>query len=149
MPKLPPPMRPLAVSLTVDRLKIVLPAAVVALIVLALVPSLAMVLVQRTQPPVLEERAPTVSTTPAVLPLMSFTFGAVPKPGPNQKRAGACDADAAQVEINGGCWMKTDKPPPCPRGKLWEHEGKCWVPVAEAKPVPTSGEMQHAGVADP
>lgn len=62
-----------------------------------------------------------------------------PEPGPNQKRAGTCNPKAAQVEINGGCWVQTQTPPPCPEGVQWEHEGHCWLPVAPAARSPTSG----------
>lgn len=81
--------------------------------------------------------------------LRQVVLGRLPPPGPNQLRAGQCDPDQAQVEINGGCWLETKKPPPCPRGKLWEHEGRCWIPVAQAKPVPQSGEARPRGVAEP
>jgi hypothetical protein len=77
----------------------------------------------------------------------TLVLGAIPSPGPNQKRK--CDPDRAEQEINGGCWVETTTPPPCPRGKQWEHEGRCWLPVAEAKPVPTSGGSSSPGVADP
>jgi hypothetical protein len=66
----------------------------------------------------------------------------LPAPGPNQKRAGTC-TDGVEEEINGGCWLATDKEPPCPRARggwvFFEHDGKCWVPVARAAPVPTTG----------
>lgn len=75
-------------------------------------------------------------------------LGSIPKPGPNQKRAGKCNPKAAQVEINGGCWVKTETPRPCPEGIQWEHEdGRCYLPVAEAKPVPQSGEPQMVNIA--
>ncbi len=74
-------------------------------------------------------------------------FGSLPGPGPNQKRAGECLADAAQVEINGGCWVETKMKPPCPVKYQWEHEGKCWLPVAHAAPVPTSGGSYPANIA--
>lgn len=79
----------------------------------------------------------------------SVVQGGLPSPGPNQKRSGQCDGDQAQEEINGGCWVATNKPPPCPRGKLWEHEGKCWTPVAVLPRVPTSGELRPTPVAEP
>lgn len=72
----------------------------------------------------------------------------IPRPGPNQKRAGKCNPKASQVEINGGCWVKTDHPRPCPEGIQWEHDdGRCYLPVAEAKPVPQSGEPQVVNIA--
>jgi hypothetical protein len=81
--------------------------------------------------------------------LLPLVVGHLPSPGPNQKRTGRCDTEAAEVEINGGCWIKTEKAPPCTMGKLWEHEGRCWRPVAEAKPAPTTGEPRPRGVATP
>jgi hypothetical protein len=74
-------------------------------------------------------------------------LGTLPSPGPNQKRASRCNPKAAQEAINGGCWVQTKTPPPCPEGLQWEHEKKCWLPVAEAKPVPQSGEPQMVNVA--
>lgn len=70
------------------------------------------------------------------------------QPGPNQKRAGSCNPKAAQVEINGGCWVKTETPPPCPEGVQWEHEGRCWLPVAPAARVPTSGGSMPVNIAE-
>lgn len=81
------------------------------------------------------------------LPLQVL-LGTIPSPGPNQKRAGKCNPKASQVEINGGCWVQTTHPRPCPEGIQWEHEdGKCYLPVAEAKPVPQSGEPQMVNIA--
>lgn len=70
------------------------------------------------------------------------------KPGPNQKRAGTCDPRAAQVEINGGCWVKTETAPPCPEGIQWEHEGRCWLPVAPAARLPSSGGSLPVSIAE-
>lgn len=102
-------------------------------------------------------RPPLPSAVPEVPPLDWTTDGGpmatrqvlagFPGPGPNQKRAGHCDPERAQVEINGGCWVETKTPPPCPMGKQWEHEGRCWLPVAEAKPIPTTGEPLPVNVA--
>lgn len=79
---------------------------------------------------------------------MEVLFGTIPRPGPNQKRAGKCNPKAAQVEINGGCWVQTTTPKPCPEGIQWEHDdGRCYLPVAEAKPVPQSGEPHLVNVA--
>jgi hypothetical protein len=73
--------------------------------------------------------------------------GAIPRPGPNQKRSGQCDPGRSEVEIRGGCWVKTEHPLPCPDGKQWEHDGRCYLPVAHAKPVPTTGEIHPGNVA--
>lgn len=79
---------------------------------------------------------------------LAEVLNTIPPPGPNQKRAGKCNPKAAQVEINGGCWVKTETPRPCPEGIQWEHEdGRCYLPVAEAKPVPQSGEPRLVNVA--
>jgi len=106
-------------------------------------------------------KAPPPSPLEAPVPLQEWTTadagammarvvpGRLPTPGPNQLRAGQCDPERSEKEVNGGCWVKTEKPPPCPRGKQWEHEGACWLPVAQAKPVPTSGGGEAKGVANP
>lgn len=88
----------------------------------------------------------TTADAGTLLPLMA---GHLPPPGPNQLRAGKCDKDMSQEEINGGCWVATTKKPPCPTGKQWEHNGMCWLPVAPAKPTPTTGEPRPRGVATP
>jgi hypothetical protein len=107
---------------------------------------------QRPPSTPLEVPVPLLESTPALtdggIPLR-LVLASIPPPGPNQLRAGQCDPDRAQKELNGGCWVKTETPPPCPRGKQWEHEGRCWLPVAPAKPVPTSGEARPLGVAGP
>lgn len=66
---------------------------------------------------------------------------------PGQK-VGRCDPDLGEVEIDGRCWMKTDVPPPCPKGKLYPHEGKCWRPIPKSARAPTSGAPRPGGVAD-
>lgn len=149
MPKPPAPLRPLAVSIVVERLKIVLPLAALVVLAVALSPGLALVLWPRPTMPTAHPPAREVATDAEAM----FTMSRVVLTGlpllDNQKKAADCDPDRAQVAIDGGCWVKTDKPPPCPKGKLWEHEGKCWFPVAYGKPVPTSGELRSAGIAEP
>lgn len=76
--------------------------------------------------------------------------GKLPPPAENQRKAGQCDRDAAQVEVNGGCWVETTTPRPCPKGKQWEHEGRCWLPVFRAARTPQSSEPRRpGGVAGP
>lgn len=70
------------------------------------------------------------------------------KPHPGQK-TGDCDPDLGEQERDGACWMKTDVPPPCPKGKLQEDDGKCWRPIPKTARKPTSGEPRSGGVADP
>ena len=67
---------------------------------------------------------------------------------PGQK-VGRCDPELGEVEIRGRCWMKTDLPPPCPKGKLYPYEGKCWRPIPKAARAPTSGAPRPGGVAEP
>lgn len=98
------------------------------------------------EPPVPLQEATTDGGVPAVA---SIIFGRLPKPGPNQKRSGQCIAARAQVEINGGCWIKTETPLPCPDGYQWEHEGRCWLPVAHAAQTPTSGDVYPVNLANP
>lgn len=74
--------------------------------------------------------------------------GVMPEPGPNQKRAGACDPERSEVAIRGGCWVKTETPPPCPSGKQWEYEGRCWLPVAPAARMPSSGGSLPVTIAE-
>lgn len=79
--------------------------------------------------------------------ILRAVAGSMPSPGPNQKRAGQCRPERSEVEISGGCWVRTDHPRPCPEGYQWEHEGRCWLPVAHAKPVPRSGDVYPVNVA--
>lgn len=82
--------------------------------------------------------------------LASASTGALPPPGPNQKRAGSCEP-GVEEEISGGCWLATDKMPPCPlpRGGwvFFAHEGKCWLPVAHARGLPTTGDTTRVNIA--
>ena len=61
-----------------------------------------------------------------------------------------CDSRMAQVEIRGGCWVKTETPPPCPEGYQWEWGKACWLPVLKAARVPTTGDPEiPVGVSGP
>lgn len=125
-------------------------ALLLGAIVLTVVP-------KKAKPPEaeLETPVPIQEFTPAdagviVLPTMRVVIGRLPSPGPNQKKPEHCDPELGEEAINNGCWMRTDVPPPCPRGKLWEHRDACWRPVAYAKPPPTSGDPRRpGGVAGP
>jgi hypothetical protein len=137
----------------IDKLRLVVPPA--ALFVLALcMPGGAMLLMHEAAAPVPLPRPsmpPQEWTTdvPRGFSALGMHLQVLPLPGPNQKRSGECDPDQAQVEINGGCWVETKRPPPCPSMKLWEHSGKCWLPVAHAARLPTSGEPRNPSVAEP
>lgn len=102
-------------------------------------------------PGLLEPPVPLLeATSDAGVPgFASIVLGRLPKPGPNQKRAGQCDAGRAQQEINGGCWVKTETPTPCPEGKQWEHEGRCYLPVGPTVRPPSAGEPPPLSIADP
>lgn len=147
MPRMrPPPTTPSF------RLKLYLssPAFVLPMLVLAASPGLYQLLTRTEPTPAVQP--PTLNTTPAMIPfdLLRGTLGTLPAPAPNQRKAGQCVA-GFEVEINGGCWMATDKTPPCPEPRagwvFYAHEGKCWVPVANTPRAPTSGGAQQAGVA--
>lgn len=108
----------------------------------------------RPPPPLpspLEAPVPLLEYTPTADagPVRRSVLGKLPPPAANQRKSGQCDPEQAQVELNGGCWVQTTTPPPCPLGKQWEHEGRCWLPVGVAKPAPTSGGGEPRGVADP
>jgi hypothetical protein len=136
------------------RLKLYLssPAFVLPMLVLAASPGLYQLLARAEPSPVV--RLPALDTTPAMIPfdLMRGTIGTLPKPAVNQKKSGEC-VQGYEVEINGGCWMATDKVPPCPEPKngwvSYAHEGKCYVPVGHTARPATSGGAQQAGVAGP
>lgn len=157
--QLPPPPHQIALSFVVERLKVVVPPPALVLILLVVVPSAAVWTGLLPWPA--GEEAPTPNPARPLVPLQKSTTdtaagvqflarvlpGTLPEPGPNQKRSGQCDPRQAQVEINGGCWVKTETPPPCPEGYQWLHKNACWLPVAHAKPLPTTGEPQAGNVA--
>jgi len=153
----PPPPRQLALSLLIERLHLKVPHGWGLVVLAVLVPSGVWVGLgdSRGLPPLAPVPAPVpqvplLSSTPAALPVLAMVLpGTLPPPGPNQLRAGQCDKRAAAVEVNGGCWLKTETPPPCPEGIQWEHAGRCWLPLAAAKPVPTTGEPRPAPIAAP
>lgn len=157
MPR-PPETKPAALRFSARDVKFILSSPAFVLVALALAAAPGLVGVLTTTPklehgptPLPSPQVPLLETTPAgALPMLAAMLpSALPSPGPNQKRAGTCDPERAQVELAGGCWVETKTTPPCPRGKQWEHEGRCWLPVADAKPVPTSGERRPLGIADP
>lgn len=154
---IPPPPKPLLLSLAIDRLRLSVPQWVGLVVLAVLVPSglwMGLGDSRGGSPggpvPAPVPQVPLLASTPSAIHALTRVLpGALPPPGPNQLRAGKCDSRAAAVEINGGCWLKTETLPPCPEGIQWEHEKRCWLPVAEAKPVPTTGEPRVPGVAHP
>lgn len=79
---------------------------------------------------------------------MEAIQGALPDPLPGQKTK-RCDPQLGEVERNGGCWMLTMVPTPCPEGKLWEDGGRCWRPIPVTKQEPTTGDPRTAPLAGP
>lgn len=150
MPKPPPPLRPLYLSVFVGGpLKISAPVAAVALLVLAAVPGLALLLapapVASMATPALEPRQEWATSTQSQV-LAALATQALPRPDPLQRRP-PCQ-ERIEEEINGVCWVALRAQPPCPRG-TWEHEGVCYgMALAPARP-PTSGDFQPRAVADP
>lgn len=144
----PPPFRPLAVSVVVERLRIVLPIAAVALLVAALSPGLAVLLMSR-EPTTTATNTPqewTVGASP--LAMASMAQGSLPPPDPRQKRK-PCNPDF-EVEIEGLCWVQLVAAK-CPPDAI-AHGGKCLWRVLKAEKLPqqpTSGEQRPLGVADP
>jgi hypothetical protein len=157
MPVPLPPSRKLVLSLIIEKLHLRVPQWVGLVVLALLIPSGAWMALgdSRGAPPtgplpVPVPQVPLLSSTPSQLPALAMVLpGSLPPPGPNQLRSGKCDKRAAHVERSGGCWVKTETPPPCPVGIQWEHEGRCWLPVAEAKPMPTTGEPRTTPVAAP
>jgi hypothetical protein len=152
MPAPLPPTRPLVVSLVIGRfrslagVRLIVPGAVVVgLAALVLVPAQ----LQHAPLPAPMPQVPLQAASVGAVPhaFSSVIQGGLPPPGPNQKRAEECDLEHFEVH-SGGCWLATEKKPPCPRGQ-WEHERRCWFPVAHAARVPTSGEPRPVPVADP
>jgi hypothetical protein len=156
MPAPLPPTGNLVVSLifgrfraiTGGRVRFVAPGAVVVgALAIWLVPAqLSEHTLPRPAPvPQVPLQASSVGAVPQVI--ASVMQGGLPPPGPNQKTAEDCNPDHFEVH-NGGCWLATEKKPPCPRGQ-WEHEKRCWFPVAHAARTPTSGEPHRVPVAEP
>lgn len=160
-PPHPPPLRPLAVSILVKELRVVLPVAAVALLVVAVTPGALLVLTQRAEPVVARPAAPdaasswAVDLTPAALSALAQTaIGSLPSPTPGQRQP-PCDPDLER-ELKGACWIPVavDR---CPPGKAFVNDdgpkadGGCYTRSMRAArvPTPTSGEVRHAGVAGP
>lgn len=91
---------------------------------------------QSLQPPCESTPQQRPSTVGLSFPLAQVVLSNLPQPMPNQLRAGQCDPDRAEEEIEGGCWVRTKtKPSPdCPAGKQWEYRGACYVPAMQPAP---------------
>lgn len=156
--KIPPPLfRPMAQSMAREVLHLsVTRWLATVLVLLALGAPVALnssgsVAVPQTPPSPLEPAVPLLeaSVDAGVPGFASIILGKLPKPGPNQRKAGECDPGRSQVAINGGCWVETTHPLPCPEGKQWEHEGRCYLPVGPTVRPPSAGDTSPLSIADP
>lgn len=87
-------------------------------------------------PPEAPHQPPQESTTGLGLaPFSSFLEGTLPQL-PHQRPATRCDPDNSQEAIDGGCWVRTTRAPPCPPFKQWEYRGACYLPVLERPAQP-------------
>ena len=154
MSKRPQPfLRPLAVSVSIHQLRLVLPIAAVAIIAAVTVPGLAWVFSPHPAP--LHPNPPSQEWTaaPDALPMLARVLpGTLPPPDPRQRKP-PCRAGIGEQAINGYCWLQLAVGPPCPaEDGAYEHNGKCFAYVLRAEKAPstpTSGEPQRANVAGP
>jgi hypothetical protein len=149
MRKPPPTLRPLAVSIVVDGLRLYVPVAAVAVLVLALTPGLLSLLMGPAKMPATEPEQRWTAGPGVASMAMDVVRGALPAPDPRQRKA-PCDPDVER-EVGGYCWVPIAVWP-CPKGKTWEHAGKCYQRALRVEKLPrdpTSGEGRPLGVADP
>jgi hypothetical protein len=148
-----PPRQP-SLTLAIGSLRLSVPLPVVVALVVVLVPGAALWGTGASPKPP-EGPAPIgpqvplqawASSIPSARVLATSVLTKLPSPLPNQKTS-KCDDELGEEEIAGGCWMVTDKKPPCPPGKLWEHEGRCWRPIPYSARPPTTGEPRSGNVA--
>jgi hypothetical protein len=152
MPKPPPPLRPLAVSVVLGELRVLIPVTALAILAIALTPGLALLLQPSLQRhgEAPSEQAWTAGTTSVASLAWTSVRGALPPPDPRQRKP-PCALDMGEEESGGVCWIRLDVEPPCPQGKAWERGGKCYARVLEVKALPrepTSGEGRTLGIAD-
>jgi hypothetical protein len=154
MRKPPPPFRPLALSVVVERLRIVLPVTALALLVVLLTPGLALLLARPAT--MLQPEDPRVGSdavsvrAPALAALGVTAFGELP---PTRKGQALPPCHEAETELRGACWVPIDKKP-CPKvayihDKGPDADGKCYVRALPGERPKTSGELQSSGIADP
>jgi hypothetical protein len=65
------------------------------------------------------------------------------QPFRNQKSA-PCNANAAEVALNNGCWVKLEVKAPCP-SETFEYEGGCYIPVGKGPNEPFSDDRRRDG----
>lgn len=153
MPKPPPPVRPLAVSIIIGQLKVTVPVAAIIVLVLG-----------ASGVGVLLRESPGVATLPKASPAQRWTAGTgtmaalanaavrgvLPPPDPRQKLA-PCDSEVGEEEIEGACWLRlaVEK---CNDRKAYPYKGKCYWRALRPEPLPrepTSGDGLPLGIADP
>lgn len=158
----PPPLRPVAFSLSIYRLRLVVPAIAVVVLAVGAVPGVLYVFTHPPSPlptpqvPLEQTALPQGWTASSMGPVLAAVLpGRLPPPDPRQLKP-PCAAAVGQEAINGYCWLRLDvKPrrdanPPCPEEYgAFEHNGKCYAAVLKAAQPPTSGEPQQRAVADP
>jgi hypothetical protein len=95
---------------------------------------------------------PLLESTPASAPntIGKAILGTTIPDEPFPTQLTKCDSRFAQVEIKGGCWVKTETQPPCPEGYQWEWKKACWLPALRAARAPTTGDPEiPVGVSNP
>lgn len=149
MSKPPPPLRPLGIAIAVRDLRLFVPIAAVALLVLGAVPSLLYALTPRLPPPSEELTQDWTSDTSQPLRFAAMALGKLPPDDDRRQLRAPCDTDM-YVEMDGRCWLPLALDP-CPNKKgAFQHEGKCYARALKAQGIPTSGEQPRPlGVADP
>ncbi len=155
MPKPPPPMRPLAVSIVVSQLKIVLPVAAIVAVMVG-VSGVGMLFREASFPPQTSDAPPAWAVDvrgPALAALATTAVNELPPASPMQRTPPNCDPDLERP-LRGACWVPVDVNP-CPKGKAYvndkgpEADGKCYARGMKAARPPTSGEPRPIGIADP
>lgn len=150
---IPPPPKPLLLSLAIDRLRLSVPQWAGLVVLAVLVPGglwLGLADSRTTLP-----AGPMPAPVPQVA-LQASAFAAFPSvalgrlpDGVEMQRKPPCDPDAEEA-IGGWCWipLRVEK---CPveNGKAFEHEKKCYLRSMRAARSPTTGEPHVTPVAAP
>lgn len=145
-----PPLRPLAIAVVIQGLKLHVPVTALAVLVLLLTTR---VLAPEAEP-ALQPAPPTQRWTAssglsAAVASMAAR-GALPVSDPRQKPA-PCDDELGEEDIGGACWQRLPVAK-CNEKKAFPHNGRCYLRVMQVAPLPrepTSGEGRPLGVADP
>jgi hypothetical protein len=155
MPKPPPFMRPLAVSIVVSQLKIVLPVAAIVAVMVGVSGVGIMFLEASIAPPAVDVQPgwQVDARGPVLASLGSSVLNELPPAVPLQRTPPNCDPDLERP-LRGACWVPVDVSP-CPKGKAYvndkgpEADGKCYARGMKAARSPTSGDPRPPAIADP